>query len=58
MFIAVSIHPETEKPCPITTNEGRDLMTWETIEEARDGIKEVPIYNFREIIILDLDLGE
>jgi len=58
MFIAVSIHPKTEKSCAITTNEGQDLMVWETIEEAREGIKAVPIYNFREIIILDLDAGE
>ncbi len=58
MFIAVSIHPETEKPCAITTNEGQDLMTWDTLDEAREGIKQVPIYNFREIVILDLNMGE
>lgn len=58
MYIAISIHPETEKPCPITTNAGKDLMTWETLEEAREGIKEVPIWHFREIIILDTDNGE
>jgi len=58
MFIAVSIHPETEKPVAITSNEGRDMMTWDTLEEAREGIKAVPIYAFREIIILDLDMGE